>query len=123
MTAEQGVLATASDSVKTKERMRVCVGDELKVSWSAFERMRREGVWKVCDSMAAGEERSGPEGGGSAGVSGYGSGFSVSRRRRGSNFGRRGLRLGMGWAAFCRLELLICEAIFTALEMVFRITL
>jgi len=85
---EIGVSWTEAARPKTKARRREYVGEARKRSWSAFERMRRLGFVKV------NAETSG--GGGRAGVSGTGSGFTGGGcRRRGWSFGRRSLRFGM----------------------------
>lgn len=79
--------AADSEREKTKERIRECVGDERKISWSWDDKIRRVGSWKIRSDMSGG--------GGRLGVSGIGRGFCegvfLRGMRRGSPFWSFGL--------------------------------
>lgn len=74
--------------------MSLHVGEDKKISWSLFDKILRDGVLKVQLDVSGGV--------GKAGVSGMGVGLEVAERRfRGSSFGSRSLRFGIGDASPC----------------------
>ena len=76
---------TASERPNTHARISLYVGDERNSSWSFFERIRLDGIWKVSEFVSGG--------GGSSGVSGRGVGFVRSLGRlRGSSLGSRSFK-------------------------------
>ena len=88
LTAELGVSTTDSARAKTQAVMSLYVEDERKMSWSFFDKIRREGVLNVQLEVSGGVGR--------AGVSGMGVGLEGPERRfRGSSFGSRSLRFGI----------------------------